>query len=410
MKKKLLFYFTHKESLGHTTRTLSIIHSLLKRYKKEIEITVFQAGKPQRFLKRPRGSRWFDLPRPYYSKDSFKKNDLYQNIPLYANLRSNYMLDKLKIIDPDIFITEFFPFGREDCRFELVPVLRFLKSRKKRIYASIGYPYIVRSNFKILLHHCDFYDKFFIHTPQHHEFKYFLDGIDNGNLKNIYLRTFRHIKTRVTYTGYVLPFNVGERKAPGNARDPHKAKGQKWIIVSRGGGGRYPKIITSAILAAKKLQLKNFRFLIVSGPSTSSRQMTFFRNFIKEKDVRNVTLLKYIDNLPAYIKESDVSVSMAGYNTSVQLLYFRKPAVLIPSRVDPETACGYCSEQISRAEILKDYIGSRVLDYDALTEKQLTLAIEKSYAHRQRMLKNNSKIRNEWFDGAKTTADLMAQR
>jgi predicted glycosyltransferase len=405
MKKKILFYFTHKESLGHTTRILSIIHSLLDKYKNKVEISIFQAGKKQTFLKKPDGVRWFDLPRPYYSKLNFKSGSSQHFVPLYAKLRAVYMLKKLAEIKPDIFITEFFPFGRESSRFELFPVLKYLKLRKIKIYASIGYPYIVRSNMRLLFYHCDLYDRFFIHTPYDLEFKYMSDDIDNLFLKTLYLKTFQHIKSRVTYTGYILPFNVRPKETSSGKEHKYKKQGKKLILVSRGGGVRYPKIIVDSILAATHLSQNKFHFVIAAGPATTKKQMSLFGRLIKDRRIRNISLYRYIENLPSYIKNCDVSVSMSGYNTSVQLLYFKKPSVIIPSNEDPETAAGYCSEQISRAKLLKDHIDSRIVHYLDLSPRILAEAIEKVCLERKK--KPNRPIPHSWFSGDDVTAKLI---
>lgn len=107
-------------------------------------------------------------------------------------------------------------------------------------------------------------------------------------------------------------------------------------------------------------------------------------------------------NFTSYLRASDISINMAGYNTSVQLLYFKKPSIVIPSSEDPETAVGYCSEQISRSKILKDYLGSRILDYYTFTAVDIARYIKNTdFAKIGSSLK---RIKNDWFNGAEITA------
>jgi predicted glycosyltransferase len=349
----------------------------------------------------PSGVYWFNLPHPYYSRLNFKRGATQYHISLYAKIRANYMLSKVRGINPDIFITEFFPFGREDARFELFPVLLHLKKKRIKIYASIGYPYIVRGNMNILIHHCDLYDRFFIHTPKALEFSYLLKDIDNPLLKYMYSRTFEHIKDKVEYTGYILPFDLSELEDIRKIRQDLRANGKIVILVSRGGGVRYPKIITNSILAKSYLSDK-YIFVIATGPASSGKEMSLFRSLIKKGKHKQIYLYKYLSNFTSYLRASDISINMAGYNTSVQLLYFKKPSIVIPSSEDPETAIGYCSEQISRGRILKDYLGARTLDYHKFTAGNIVSNIKSlKPAELRPSLKS---IKNDWFNGAEITA------
>jgi len=405
-KTKIIFYFTHKESLGHTTRVLNIISHIKNRYGSKADVYVFQAGKPQRYLPIPKGTSWFNLPSPYYSKLNFKKGSTRVFVPFYAKLRANYMLSKIKDIEPDVFITEFFPFGREDCRFELLPVLACLKRQRVKIYASIGYPYIVRGNMPILLYNCEFYDKFFIHTPKDIEFNYLAKDIRNSLLKHMYKKTFRKIGDRLSYTGYIGPFNLTHSDDYGckKIRSMYNARDKILVLVSRGGGVRYPKIIASSILAKQYLS-ERFVFIIAAGPASSKKEMLLFRDLIKRTKVKQVYLYKYLPDFLSYLKASDISINMAGYNTSVPLLYLKKHSIVIPSNEDPETAIGYCSEQISRANLLKKYIGSRILDYYAFTAKDIAENIKNMNLNKMTVF--SKKIKNDWFKGAEVTAEKI---
>lgn len=398
---RILFYYTHKESLGHTTRVLSILKSLQRYAGPRVRLSVFHGGKEQKFLSVPRGIAWFNLPFPYYSRLNFKKGSSQYFVPFYAKVRANYMLSKIKEIKPDIFITEFFPFGREDSRFELLPILTYLKKNHVRICASIGYPYIVRGNIQLLLRHCDLYDQFYIHTPPDLEFRYLAKDIENPILKAMYTKTFRHISNRVHYTGYILPFGTEALIPAKRIRKDFIAEDKILVLVSRGGGVRYPKIIGSSILAAKILSDKYF-FLMTAGPSSSRQEMKLFRSLIQKHKIKNVRLLQYLPDMPSYLKACDIAVNMSGYNTSVQLLYFKKHALLIPSQEDPETAAGYCSEQISRAKLLGDYLGNKVLDYHEFQAEDIARELKKMDL--KRLPARAGEIKQSWFEGGQKTA------
>ena len=117
-------------------------------------------------------------------------------------------------------------------------------------------------------------------------------------------------------------------------------------------------------------------------------------------------LFKYLPDLPSYINAADLSVSMSGYNTSVQLLYFKKRAIVIPSHEDPETAKGYCSEQVGRAKLLNDYLHTRVLTYDSFTPRMLAQAVEKKLKEKDKAFEFSP----SWFSGNELTAGILSGR
>ncbi|OIO36927.1 MAG: hypothetical protein AUJ74_00320 [Candidatus Omnitrophica bacterium CG1_02_44_16] len=405
-KKKIVIYFTHKESLGHTMRVLTIIKALKAKFGNNADITIFHAGKQQDFFTPPENTTWIDLPYPYHSKLDFKRSRQFSfTTPIYAKLRSELMLKRLKKIKPDIFMTEFFPFGREECRFELLPILGYLTRSGTKIYASIGYPYIVRTNINILLSHCDYYEKFFIHTPERLEYEFLSKDITSPVYKAMHERTFKHIDEKIRYTGYIMPFNSSSIKDPQTIRDSFKTQGRKLVVVTRGGGPRCPRVVVGSILSAKFLPKDKFVFIIAAGPSTSDREMSLFKKLQRSIKNNKIYIFKYLPDLPSYLNACDVSVGMAGYNTSVPLLYFRKPSIFIPAKEDPETALGYCSEQISRAKLMNKYLGSFILDYHEFEPQGLAKKILQTLNNS--LTPFASRIKNGWFNGADNTADLI---
>ena len=47
---------------------------------------------------------------------------------------------------PDLFITEFFPLGREECRHELIPSLVKASAQGAALWAVAGYPLLTGTN------------------------------------------------------------------------------------------------------------------------------------------------------------------------------------------------------------------------------------------------------------------------
>lgn len=371
---KILFYYTHKESLGHTMRTFALIDEFRRMASKKVKLFLFQAGIQQKFIQPPKGVVLINVPFPFYSRACFKKQDIEH---CYMGFRADFMLERIRDINPDIFITEFFPFGRLECAPELLTIMAYLRKRKRKIYASIGYPNISFGNFKnqeIFNMLIKFFDKLFIHTPEELENRYYERVFNNEVLNNQYNLIFSRLKDKIIYTGYVLPFNANDINSD-NEQLKYFEKGKHNILVSRGGGVVYPKLLLNAILSNKYLD-NSYNFLVVSGPSAGNREYQILDKLVTKNNLRQVKIVNCLKGFHNYIKSCDVSINMAGYNTAVQLLYFWKKSVVIP--YDASNRNSGVSDQLPRALLLKDYLKSEVVDYASVTPELLANKIKES--------------------------------
>jgi predicted glycosyltransferase len=136
------------------------------------------------------------------------------------------------------------------------------------------------------------------------------------------------LKKRVIYTGYVFP----EKMITGGAQLPALKDTASTIVISRGGGAVYPKLITLAIEAQRLLDNK-IRTIIACGPATSPAEMTMFKSCLSLKDKSRVFLADHLADLDDHLRTCRVSVSLCGYNTSVQLMRYGTPSVIVPYQI-----------------------------------------------------------------------------
>lgn len=402
--RRILFYYTHRETLGHTTRVINIIKGVIRKYGKKVEMFVLNGGTPQKYLEKPSNVEWFNVPFPYYGKWTFNQymDKRFIKIEQYKiKVRREYIFNKVKKIQPDIFITEFFPFGRKTSEEELIKTLEFIKRKGSKIFASIGYPYIVPANIDTILATEIFYDTYFIHVPENTETKYFIKNIKHEKLSKIYRGLLNKISNKIIYTGYVIPPHFLKEEI-NNGKKETTSKKEKLILVSRGGGVAYSKIILFVIVASKYFEM-NYKFLILAGPATPEPQMKLFQKAAKQAGKNKIVLKQYEPNFLQYLLNCDLSISMAGYNTSAQLLFLNKKSIVVPFEPAIENY-GYCSEQVNRSEFLRDCINSKVIKYKELKSKVLYESIHEKL---NEPLSVNS-IKKEWFCGSDVIADSIA--
>ena len=393
---KILFHFTHKQTFGHTTRSFSFAKALADR---GAEVLILQGGVPQPFILNPAGCKVVDIPFPFDNRDSFQS--LIKSTA--SAQRSEFILNTAKNFSPDVFITEFFPFGRLDYTPELIETLRYLSKKGSRIIASIGYPLITDldkfdnqrfASFKKALF--AFFNTFLIHTPPELENKYFEQTIQSSTLSSLYSSLMDKLKKRTVYTGYIFP----EKLITGGTTSP-PTPSSNTIIVSRGGGSVYPKVIASAIKAQRELE-KKFHTTIACGPATSPKEKKFFQTQLKPEDNDRVFLTDYLNNLHDYFHTCRLSISLSGYNTSVQLMRYGTPSIIIPYQ--SKNLKNLTNDQIARSQLLKEKFSSIILDCHTLTTKSLVTAIKEQLSRPR-----PDPAPADWFNGADVAARLIVQ-
>ncbi|MCC6758830.1 MAG: hypothetical protein IT395_04305 [Candidatus Omnitrophica bacterium] len=392
---RILFHFTHKQTLGHTTRSVALATALCRQ---GVELLVLQGGMPQPFVRFPKKCKVVDIPFPFDSRQSFQE----RAVEIQAAKRGEFILKTAANFSPDVFITEFFPFGRLAYAPELLPALRFLRKKGTKIVASIGYPLIIDLNrledkrfaafHKALF---AFYDSFFIHTPPGLETPYFQSSIKSTGISTAYATIMKELEKKITYTGYIFP----ERMITGGTELP--TMNLPTILVSRGGGAVYPKIIVRAIEAHRQLD-KPTQMIIACGPATSEKEMALFTSFLKPQDQGRIFLATHLNDLDERLSQCAVSVSLCGYNTSVQMMRYGTPSVIIPYQNN--LSAMPTNDQIARSRLLEERFSASIVSYDTLNAQSLADAINEQMS-RPRPKPGPT----AWFNGADTTARLIAE-
>ena len=287
---------------------------------------------------------------------------------------------------------------------ELLPTLRYLRKKNTRIMASIGYPLLLelerlKENNFAALHRSlfAFFDNFLIHTPTELENPYIQNTIQSPTLSHLYAATMNDLKKRIIYTGYVYP----EKMITGGKKLPLIKNTEPAIIISRGGGAVYPKLITLAIEAQRLLDKKHHT-IITCGPATSPKEMDLFKSCLKASDKGRVFLTNHLDDLDDHLRTCRVSVSLCGYNTSVQLMRHGTPSVIIPYHNSLSKTS--TNDQLARAQLLQEHFSSILLDYKTMTAPLLANAIKE-----QMSAPRPACAPRDWFNGADTTARFICE-
>lgn len=381
-------YFSHYECFGHTSRVMAV-GGVFKKRVPGGSLFFIQAGVPQPQACLDQIGQVYSLPVAFVDRHNFREPACAAASVL--DKRGRACLDIITRQRPELFITEFFPLGREESRHELIPALVQASGQGAALWAVAGYPLLTGKNNEWRRKILKLYQRIIIFSPPW-EKELIARSFARAQERREYLNFFEENAKKIIFAGYFLPQQevVSDDEDKNLARPP-VTKGACRVAVLRGGGAVYPKLIAQAIRASDFLG-KEYYLTVVAGPATTAQEWYFFNTLLGKKKVNNLVLLRAVGNYEGLIKQSDVCVSLAGYHTSVMLLKYLKKAVVIPFE-------GYGSmsihEQPARAVLLKEMIGADILSIQELTADILTRAVKKAATGQ----KVRSKIPKAWFSG-----------
>ena len=253
--------------------------------------------------------------------------------------RRDLLLDVFDTCQPDIVLTETYPFGRRQLAFELTPLMERAQSLKRaRTEARTVPPLIAGSVRDILVPKLDprkeeamaetalrYFDRILVHSdPQ-------LVKLDDS------FRFADRVAHLLTYTGYV---NLAQRA------EPPADDGRDEVIVSCGGGVGALHLLQCA-LAARALSRR-------AGEAT---WRLLAGHQIPEEDFASLAVAggdgviveRARPDFPGLLARARLSISQAGYNTTLDVLAAGVPSVLVPFSQGHET------EQTVRAVALAEH-------------------------------------------------------
>ena len=346
MKPKILFYMQHLLGIGHVVRA-SRIASALARDVFDVDLV---CGGP--LIAGLDAGRAKIIALPPVSAGALGFSDLVDAqgqalTPAAKAARCALLLAHFERQKPDIVLTEAFPFGRRQMRFELVPLLEHARNAHPRplIASSVrdilqaehrpgraeSYAELVERFFDLVLVHGD---------PSLAGFSasFALAGRISGVVK---------------YTGMVGP-------------EPMAAHRTHDVIVSAGGGAVGEQLIRAALAARPLSRLHAASWLVVTGPNVSGGLAA---DLAQIRDP-GVSIARFLPDLPQRLGGAELSISQAGYNTVADVLAARCRAVLVPYAAQGET------EQSQRAALMGARGLASVVAEEGLDAAGMAQAIE----------------------------------
>ena len=370
---RILFYVQYLLGIGHVRRSSLIIQALCQQ---NVQVDVIFGGVSVDSMSFATANI-HQLPAIKAADAAFSgliKADGSQLTEQDKTQRAAQLLAICETLQPDLIVTETYPFGRRQMRFELLPLLDWAQTQKRPPVLVSSIRDILQRRAPVREQEClelinKYYQKVIVHGDEQ-----FFPLANSFPLAH-------NISDKINYSGYVCP----------TLEQPNNSKQEKsGVVVSIGGGSVGKEILLAALNLQKTGFLAEQPWLLITGPNMAAADKDFFRAQSSEA----LTVVDMAEGFLTCLQNAYVSISMAGYNTIMDLLLTKTPAVVVPFEGSGET------EQLTRSDILAQNKVLSVLRGEDMTVDTLKNAINNALASAS----NNISVNK---NGAQRSAQLL---
>jgi predicted glycosyltransferase len=333
----LLFYCHHSIGMGHLVRSVALVRALSARF----DVTFVSGGALPPFASAGRAPI---VPLPAVALDetgSLVSHDGRRRLDRALTLRRQIVLDTYRSTQPRVVIVDLFPFGRRLFASELLPMLQEARADAVR-------PLVCCSLRDILIGHA--------RSPDHDAravrlLAWYFDAVlvhsdpTFATLEESLAPGVR-VPVPVHYTGFVhrdAAPNLARRRTPKSS-----------TLVSAGSGLAGEHLLHTALEAQALMPpAARRRLTLVAGPFLPDDAWRRLRR--RAADTPSATIRRMVPDLGEVLRQASGSVSQCGYNTAMDLVESRVPALVVPFGAADDT------EQLNRARRLEALGAVRVL-------------------------------------------------
>ena len=368
---RVLFYVQHLLGIGHIARASLVASALAED---GFEVTMVTGGLPVPGFPGP-GIRHVRLMPEVTSREGFSGLQDIDGTVLDADGERQRMEQLLAVLSetrPDIVITEAFPFGRRQMRFELLPFLDAIQAMRPKplLFASVRD--ILQVNRK------PGRDEETVALVKDHFHRVLVHGDRNLTRIEDTFPLAGEIEDKILYTGLVAP------DAPVPSSEKYR------VVVSAGGGAVGQKLLNAAV-AARGLLASPGRWCVITGPNLDAASF----DSLASKGDGDMDIFRFRSDFRQLLGSAELSISQAGYNTVCDVLRAGCASLLVPFAAGGET------EQTARALKLEELGLAQYIEEAAITQEAVAAGIEKALAQHETAHPDLN------MDGARETARLL---
>lgn len=310
--------FTHDAyGLGHVRRSVRIVRALVERDPGASVLLI--TGSPATHLLRdlPAGCDHLHLPTIVTSgAGSAAQPTLGIGVAELAALRGGITERALELFEPDVFLVDNFPLGT---RLELLPALRELRHRPTRTVLGlrdiVDPPEKVRKDWSrdgIYAVVERYFDRVLVYGAR--------EVLDAGEAYGL----APTVTAKLAYCGYVTDSSAARCDVDAVRAEAGLEPG--FLLATVGGGGDGRPLLEAFLGALERTAGR--QALVIAGELMGEADRTAL-GALAARNPR-VVFRRQVANLPQLMAASDLVVSMAGYNSTAEILATGARAVLVP--------------------------------------------------------------------------------
>ena len=379
---RIVFYCQYVWGMGHLFRSLELARALAGH-----RVTLV-AGGPDVAVDLPDHVELVKLPDLHMDEQftTLRAGAPGASVAAVQQERAAALAVVFERVRPQVFIVELYPFGRSAFGFELEPLLEAIrKGRYGRVRSVCSLrdvlvekrdPAAYEARVLEALHR--WFDLLLIHSDER--------LLPLGKT----FSRFEEIRIPKIHTGF-----VAARPDPENGRRLRGGLGlapdEKLVIASCGGGRSGYRLIQAVLEAFRRLRGRAVHLEAFCGPFMNAAEY----DELHAMRGAGMNVRRFTPRLIDHLDVADLSISLAGYNTCMNLLATGVPALVLPYSRQ--------REQPWRVQKLMDCLPMIVLSEDDLEAERIAAIIEKGLALQRRAGPATVNL-----DGAAATARLLA--
>ncbi|ROQ93433.1 glycosyltransferase family protein [Desulfosoma caldarium] len=313
---KILQYCQHVLGIGHFLRSMLIAEAF-----SDHELYFVEGGQPLPGFRASSHVRRIALPPlmmdPQFTALETDRGDVRE----VQEARQKILLDLHDAIQPDVLLLELFPFGRKRFQFELIPLLEknAASAHRARVVCSLRDILVEKADAKafeerVLKIVNRYYDLILVHADP-----------ACVRLEETFGRV-PDIDPPIHYTGYVTRNHLDPQ--------PHREAGR--IVLSTGGGRVGVELIRAVFDAFGKIPHAGLRLHVHEGPFMESQDRETLRA-LASRDPR-ISWQPFSHVFLNVLAQAELSISMAGYNTCMDIIASGVKALVYPFPQNREQA------------------------------------------------------------------------
>jgi predicted glycosyltransferase len=364
---RIAIYSQDGYGLGHMKRTSSIAWEIY-RLRSEVSILTFSDSQLGQFFPISPHHDYVKLPSIAKSGPGrWQATHLRMSFPEILRLRQQLLSNVLLSYAPDLLLVDHMPHGAMG---ELLPALEALEIAGIRTQAVLGLRDILDSP-EVTINRWQVEGAF--EALERYYSRILVFGMqDVFDVAKKYQFPEEDAR-KVFYCGYVTNLD--------NERNTHRIRARylsnqdpdtRLIVVMAGGGAdAYPIMSTLIEALPQVLKEQPCVLVVITGPFMPAELIADLERRSAELPIH---MLESIDDTLSHISAADLVIAMAGYNTSVEILRVKTPAILIPR-------AGPSAEQRTRASLFSAKHWVDMIDPDQLTPQRLAQCISDRFRH-----------------------------